>query len=179
VCWTVESTLTSRQLPHTTSHLNSMIRKLLAGASKDTLAICTSRPASAVLAEFQIVQQSDEDSLPRTPDSIVSSVAAKCIAFVDREADIRLAARCIFQARFMLGGKSSYAPDIVFVHEAAVKLFQGHIAHLWTHLQSKGNGSISRQPANGHTAPKVSQCLHTLHEGGCGLIVEATDRYRP
>jgi hypothetical protein len=132
-----------------------------------------------VLAEFQIVQQNDEESLPRTPDSIVSSVAARCIAFVDREADIRVAARSIFQARFMFGGKSSYAPDIVFVHEAAVKLFHGHIAHLWTHLQSKGNGSSLRQPDNGHTAPKASQGLRTLHEGKGGLIVEATDRYGP
>jgi hypothetical protein len=153
-----------------------MIRKLLAGASKDTLAICTSRPALGVLAEFQIVQQNEEESLPRTPDSVVSLASAKCIAFVDRDADIRVAARSIFQARFMFGGKSSYAPDIVFVHEAAVKLFQGHIAHLWTHLQNKGNGPVVRHNTNGHTSPKTSQGLRTLHEGKRGLIVEATDR---
>lgn len=48
---------------------------------------------------------------------LASSANSRCVAIVDRSADIDTAAKAITTARFSFGGRSPYAPDLVLVNE--------------------------------------------------------------
>lgn len=51
------------------------------------------------------------------------SAKLRCVAIVDRSADIEAAAKAITAARFSFGGYSPYAPDLVLVNEFVKKEF--------------------------------------------------------
>lgn len=115
--------------------------------------------------------------MPETAGTISSPASSKSIAFVDRGADIRLAARSIFQARFGFGGRSSYAPDFVFVHEAVARLFRDHLSHLWAHFQgTRGGQSIKASGNSDASAQRPLKGFNTLHAGDSGVILEIKDR---
>lgn len=54
---------------------------------------------------------------------LTSSAKSRCVAIVDRSADIDAAAKAITTARFSFGGYSPYAPDLVLVNEFIKKDF--------------------------------------------------------
>ena len=61
---------------------------------------------------------------PSTPtNQLLSSSHTRCVALVDRSANIDDAARAITTARFSFGGTSPYAPDLVLVNEFVKKDF--------------------------------------------------------
>ncbi|KAK3327993.1 Aldehyde/histidinol dehydrogenase [Cercophora scortea] len=68
-----------------------------------------------------LVDQTGSVSPPSTASPIqqqlVSSTTARVVAVVDRTADIEAAAQAITRARFIFGGTSPYAPDLVLVNE--------------------------------------------------------------
>ena len=95
----------------------------------------------------------------------------KIVSFVDREADIALAAKSIFSSRFHFGGKSAYATDIVFIHDAAIDFFKSHLAQLWIEL------SFSRRNSN---RKQLQEANHkgfvTLQTGSQGAVIEVQER---
>lgn len=56
-------------------------------------------------------------------NQLTSSSTSRCVAIVDRSADIDAAAKAITTARFSFGGSSPYAPDLVLVNEFVKKEF--------------------------------------------------------
>ena len=105
----------------------SVLRNLLLEAlDHDTFAVSERLPAAGFLQHCIVVQQVVSDSgVPdniKTAKALISSPSSALnFAFVDRTADLKLAARCLLDARFSFKGTSSYAPDMVFVHEAVQK----------------------------------------------------------
>lgn len=52
-----------------------------------------------------------------SPGTITSDPSARTVAVIERDADIQAAADALIAARFSLGGRSPYAPDLVLVNE--------------------------------------------------------------
>ena len=77
-----------------------------------------------------VVSQSDSgtnENLALAKTLIRSPPSSPPLVFVDRTADLELAARCSIVARFGFNGSSACAPGAVFVHEAAEKAFSAHL----------------------------------------------------
>jgi acyl-CoA reductase-like NAD-dependent aldehyde dehydrogenase len=102
---------------------------------------------------------------------IILPTQGKVVSFVDREADIALAAQSIFSSRFHFGGKCAYATEIIFIHEAAMDIFKRHLAQLWIEL------SFSRPNVN---RKQFQQEIHrgfvALQAGSQGAVIEVQDR---
>ncbi len=58
---------------------------------------------------------------------VTSPCSSPAVLFVDRTADLKLAARCTVTARFAFGGSSVCAPVAVLVHEAVEGVFSAHL----------------------------------------------------
>ncbi|KAL4927329.1 uncharacterized protein BDV17DRAFT_267407 [Aspergillus undulatus] len=109
------------ELTKNTMALPPLLAKILAQAlDADTFAIAEERPNAAFFEKVLVVAQT---STPSYPKSIASPVTARTVAVVDRAADIPSAAQSLVTARFAFGGRSTYAPDVVLVHEFALKAF--------------------------------------------------------
>ncbi|KAL5340410.1 Aldehyde/histidinol dehydrogenase [Aspergillus crustosus] len=110
------------ELTKNTLTLPPLLRQILVQAlDADTFAISEERPDQAFLDRVLVVAQTNIPApLQR---SLVSPVSARTVAVVDRTANIQAAAQALVAARFSFGGKSTYAPDIVLVHEFALKTF--------------------------------------------------------
>lgn len=107
--------------------------------SGDTFAVSKERPDSSFLRQCTVVLQTDEvlstptkesSDLLRSKKLIASPSSAKNLAFVDRTADLSLAARSLIVAKFGFGNSSCYAPDVVFVHEAVAKAFSARLVEV-------------------------------------------------
>ncbi|KAH7014596.1 Aldehyde/histidinol dehydrogenase [Microdochium trichocladiopsis] len=59
---------------------------------------------------------SSSPTTSRTP-TLSSDPSARTVAIVERDADVQAAADALVAARFSLGGRSPYAPDLVLVNE--------------------------------------------------------------
>ncbi|KXJ85369.1 Aldehyde/histidinol dehydrogenase [Microdochium bolleyi] len=67
---------------------------------------------------LRVVQNSGGSSSPASPIPTLSSDSSlRTVAIVERDADIQAAADALVAARFSLGGRSPYAPDLVLVNE--------------------------------------------------------------
>lgn len=75
-----------------------------------------------------------------SPNDIVSSPDALVAAIVDRDADIKAAAKALVLARFGLGGGSPYAPDIIFVNEWVKKEFLDAVTQACVGLVGDASG---------------------------------------
>ena len=64
-----------------------------------------------------VVSQHGASAAPTPANHLVSSSDARVVAVVERDADVDAAAKALVMARFGLGGKSPYAPDVVLVSE--------------------------------------------------------------
>ncbi|KAJ5302542.1 hypothetical protein N7476_009341 [Penicillium atrosanguineum] len=107
------------ELPQTTMALPALLRQILPNAlDHDTFAITAHRPDSSFMNKTLLVAQTGSDA-----SSGLISPAARTVAIVDRTANIVEAAQALVAARFALGGRSAYAPDVVLVNEFAMKPF--------------------------------------------------------
>ena len=108
-------------------NLSSCLRKMLSETiDRDIFALSDSLPPSSFLKHCVLVDQStsDKEVPPGAVKRLLSSPSSSpSFAFVDRTADVNVAVRCIAEACFALGGRSSFAPDIVLVHEAVQTRF--------------------------------------------------------
>lgn len=76
----------------------------------------------SLLRSALIVRQTGNEQVPGL--NLLSSPAnSRTVAVVDRTADISLAARELVAATFAFGGRSSYAPDYIFVNEFVKRAF--------------------------------------------------------
>lgn len=89
----------------------------------------------------------DQPSLVPSQSQLSSSANARCVAVVDRSADIDAAAKAITTARFSFGGSSPYAPDLVLVNEFVKKEFFEACSRYAT-LSFAGDSSVKKNGRN-------------------------------
>lgn len=77
----------------------------------------------SILDEAVLVDQTSSSPSSTLTSQLLSSSQTRCVAIVDRSANIDDAARAITAARFSFGGTSPYAPDLVLVNEFVKKDF--------------------------------------------------------
>lgn len=112
------------QLPDTGQKIDSVLRALLTKAlDGNTFHVSRSVTDQSVLDEAIAVDQGRAVSSINLDSQLTSPANARCVAIVDRSADIDKAARAITTARFSFGGSSPYAPDLVLVNEFVKKNF--------------------------------------------------------
>ncbi|KAJ5756979.1 uncharacterized protein N7511_007161 [Penicillium nucicola] len=167
------------ELLQTTSALPVLLRKILSEAlDHDTFAITTQRPDSSFLNKALIVDQTGESS---TSSGLVSPATGRTVAIVDRTANIAEAAQALVAARFALGGRSPYSPDLVLVHEFAMKPFvEAVIQHASKYLAGE-NGearSLSRKSGLLDSIQKDRRA-RVLVSGSNWGVVEVQDRKSP
>ncbi|KAF3770720.1 hypothetical protein M406DRAFT_34412 [Cryphonectria parasitica EP155] len=111
-------------LPDTLLQTDNILRALLSQAlNVDTFCIVKSIPDESVLNEAILVNQTSDGPSTTLTSHLLSSNSSRCIAVVDRSADLNAAAKAITTARFSFGGSSPYAPDLVLVNEFIRKDF--------------------------------------------------------
>ncbi|KAF2003490.1 ALDH-like protein [Amniculicola lignicola CBS 123094] len=132
---------------NTTRALPSILRDLLPQALiPDVFAPISSTPSSEDL-EFclQVIQASNNISSPNVRQLV--SHDGVVVAFVDRTANLALAAESLVTARFAFGGTSPYAPDLVLVNEYVEKEFLDLVLsraiRYLTRSSSKTNGTVN------------------------------------
>lgn len=103
------------QLSTTLLQLDIVLRALLTQALDiNTFAILKESIESVGVDGAVLVDQTYHAA---SKTHLTSSTNSRCVAVVDRSADIDAAAKAITTARFSFGGYSPYAPDLVLVNE--------------------------------------------------------------
>jgi hypothetical protein len=114
----------SPQLSETLLQVDSLLRKALTEALDfNTFYASRTTTDQSVLDDAILVDQVANGPPNTLTNQILSSSHHRCVAVVDRSANIDDAARAITTARFSLGGTSPYAPDLVLVNEFVKKDF--------------------------------------------------------
>ena len=172
------------QMPQMTRSLQLALRELLSNAlHPDTFAVTTKRPKASFLNQCVVVFQPHEsnDEIPPAKMLVAASSSAPIFAFVDRTANTTVAAEQLLAATYSFGSKSTYAPDVVFVHEAVEKPFKEQLVGLARGLiaHENKNGSVSNSNVFVGTKPSVrrkdTEREHVLFASKEGSIVEAID----
>ncbi|CAG8946442.1 unnamed protein product [Penicillium salamii] len=162
------------ELPQTTSLLPALIRSILPDAlDHDTFTITAQRPDASFLSKALMVVQTGESYA-----GLVSPANLRVVAIVDRTGDVDQAAEALVAARFALGGRSTYSPDVVLVHEFAMKPFvEAVITHASKYLAGEnGEGrSLSRKSVLLETIQK-DRTSRVLVSGSNWGVVEVQDR---
>lgn len=106
------------QLSETLSQVDSVLRRSLADAlDANTFHASKTTTDQSVLDGAVLVDQTSNGPSVTLTSQLLSSSQARCVAIVDRSANVDDAARAITAARFSFGGTSPYAPDLVLVNE--------------------------------------------------------------
>lgn len=127
-----------------------MLRNLLTAAlDLNTFCIVKSVTDQTLLNEALLVDQTGNGPSRTLTSALLSSTHARCVAIVDRSADLDAAARAITTARFSFGGSSPYAPDLVLVNEFVKKDFFEACSRYAT-LSFAGEGGVKRVSGNQH-----------------------------
>lgn len=114
----------------------------------------------------------------------VSDPQSRVVAVVERDADLDAAARALVTARFGLGGKSPYAPDLVLVNEWVKKPFLEAVARqtaALSHTSSVADVSSARgalQPSLVKEALREASG-HVVSSTSSGAVIDVQDRYAP
>lgn len=158
--------------------LPALLRQFLPEAlDHDTFAITAQRPDSSFMSETLVVAQTGPD----TPSGLVSPATCRTVAIVDRTANIREAAPALVAARFALGGRSTYAPDVVLVNEFVMKPFvEAVIQHASRYLAGE-NGEGRHVPVSPRRSSVLDSILkdrsaRVLVSGSNWGVVEVQDR---
>ncbi|CAG8131677.1 unnamed protein product [Penicillium olsonii] len=162
------------ELPQTTSMLPAVLRNILPKAlDHDTFTIVAQRPDASFLSKTLMVVQTGESYT-----GLVSPSNLRAVAIVDRTADVVQAAESLVAARFALGGRSAYSPDLVLVHEFVMKPFvEAVITHASKYLAGE-NGearTLSRKSTLLDTIQK-ERTARVLVSGSNWGVVEVQDR---
>ncbi|KAJ5095068.1 hypothetical protein N7532_007359 [Penicillium argentinense] len=169
------------ELPQTTMALPDLLRKVLRDAlDHDTFMITSQRPDASFMSKVLLVSQVASDA----PTGLLSPASARTVAVVDRTANINEAAQALVAARFALGGRSVYAPDLVLVNEFAMKGFaEAVIQHASRYLAGENGEARNKQ-----WSPRRSGILETIQKdrsarvlvsGSDWGVVEVQDRKSP
>ncbi|KAK3685688.1 Aldehyde/histidinol dehydrogenase [Podospora appendiculata] len=141
------------ELQETLSQMDSLLRSLLTKSMDiNTFYISTTAiPDRSVLDAALLVDQTGGARPPTTAASprqqqLVSSTTARVVAVVDRTADIEAAAQAITRARFIFGGTSPYAPDLVLVNEfVKARFFEACLRHATLAFASERDPTATRK----------------------------------
>lgn len=133
--------------------MDAVLRTLLTQALDiNTFCVVQAIKNQPLLDEAIIVDQNKlETSTPRT-NQIWSSANSRCVAIVDRTANIDSAAEAIVTARFRFGGTSPYSPDLVLVNEFVKKEFFEACSRYATSIFAAESGV--KKPNGNHKAIK-------------------------
>lgn len=112
------------ELSETLSQVDSVLRQALTKAlDVNTFYASKTTTDQSVLDDAVLVDQTSNGPPNTLTNQLLSSSQTRCVAIVDRSANIDDAARAITAARFGFGGTSPYAPDLVLVNEFVKKEF--------------------------------------------------------
>lgn len=78
---------------------------------------------------------------------VSSPVSSSNIFFIDRTADLRIASRSVLEAKFAFKGTSSFAPAVVFVHEAIRSQFSDYLSQdvqSFSSLAATESGTVNK-----------------------------------
>ncbi|KAK4556291.1 hypothetical protein LTR86_006435 [Recurvomyces mirabilis] len=149
--------------------LSSLLRDILDKAlDRDTFAIASERITDQDFLDLAIhVDQTSNDQWPRA-NQVSSLASTRTVAVVDRTGDVKQAARNLVAARFSFGGRSSYAPDTVFVNEFVKQEFLQAVVGECVKL---GSGVTMNGTAKGKPASKVNEKIESLRKADLDLRV--------
>ncbi|KAJ0116118.1 ldehyde dehydrogenase [Diaporthe amygdali] len=112
------------ELSETLSQVDSVLRQALTKALDiNTFYVSKTTTDQSILDDAILVDQTSNAPPSTLTSQLLSSSQTRCVAIVDRSANIDEAARAITAARFNFGGSSPYAPDLVLVNEFVKKEF--------------------------------------------------------
>ncbi|KAJ5560667.1 hypothetical protein N7513_003066 [Penicillium frequentans] len=169
------------ELPQTMLALPALLRRILPDAlDHDTFAITAQRPDGSFLSKALMVVQTESDA----PSGILSPATARTVAVVDRTGKVAEAAQALVAARFALGGRSPYAPDVVLVNEFVMKPFvESIIQHASKYLAGENGearqGSGSSRRSGLLDSITKDRSARVLVSGSNWGIVEVQDRNSP
>lgn len=147
---------------------------------KDILEVTSQQVNSADInyPHIRVLQNGSTSSTSN--QDLVSNPKAPVLAFVERDADVQAAAKALVSARFGLGGKSAYAPDVVYVNEWVKKDLLRALVQQSTDFMA--NPAATRRSAKGAKSELAKQAekdgsVNILSSGSGGLILDVEDRY--
>ncbi|KUI71133.1 Aldehyde dehydrogenase, dimeric NADP-preferring [Cytospora mali] len=106
------------ELPDNVRRVDAVLRALLTKAlDGNTFHVSKSVTDRSILEDAVVVDQNSTVTSKISPSHLTSPTNARCVAVVDRSANVDEAAKAITVARFSFGGQSPYAPDLVLVNE--------------------------------------------------------------
>ncbi|KAK3710905.1 hypothetical protein LTR37_009926 [Vermiconidia calcicola] len=159
---------------------NAVLRRVLTSALEPDSFVIADEPGASKLPLDQSISvlQNGDEQLPRSNQLVSSSSSSsKVVAFVDRTADLRLAARELVAARFSFGGRSPYAPDLVLVNEFAREEFLGAVVQECVRYGrtelSKANGQLRHEKKS--TASGIETSVNELRMLDAGLKIIAQE----
>ena len=161
--------------------LPPLLRRLLPEAlDHDTFTITGQRPDAAVLRKsIMVVQNGSAD----TTNGLISPAGARTVAVVDRTGNLSESAEALVAARFALGGRSPYSPDVVLVHEFAMKPFvETVIQHASKYLAGENGDARQNSSPRRSTSSSLLNSIHkdrgsrVLVSGDNWGVVEVQDR---
>ena len=137
------------------------------GLGHRCLSVCQHGPASGIASHARI--ESDPE--------------LRAVAIVERDADLRAAAKSLVAARFALRGKSPYAPDVVLVNEWAREDFLGAVLQevvvqsARTAQSEKSSKSHGKADSGGFAERARAEArVNVLSTGPSGAVVYFEDR---
>lgn len=160
----------------------ALLRRLLTDAlDADTFAVSDTRPEEAFLKRVVLVVQQDGiTSASSALRFLASPASARTIAVVDRTANVMDAAEALVAARFAFGARSPYSPDLVLVHEFAIKPFvEAVIKQSSKHLAGENGEARAAEPQRGSSVLDLVQKekgAQVLVSGSNWGVVEVLDR---
>lgn len=113
------------QLGNTTRKTPALLRKIITESlDQDAFGVVQCRAPTEFLARCVVVDQKPGSNNKFSAERVLLSPAYRNIALVDRTGDAKLAAREVIASRFMFGGASNYAVDLVLVNEFVEREFR-------------------------------------------------------
>lgn len=145
--------------------VDSVLRTLLTQAlSPNTFCIVKSTPEHPAIEEAITVDQASETSSAPRVNELRSPSNSRCVAVVDRTADIESAAKAIATARFSFGGTSPYAPDLVLVNEFVKKeFFEACSRHASSLFAGEARGG---KKLGGNREEELKKLIKKAEDGG-------------
>ncbi|KAI9930236.1 hypothetical protein ASPWEDRAFT_35534 [Aspergillus wentii DTO 134E9] len=176
------------ELTKNTMALPAVLRKILPQSlDNDAFAISEERPDPSFLSKvFTIFQNDSSDFL--SEKRLVSPINDRTVAVVDRTANIPEAAQALVGSRFAFGGRSPYSPDVVLVHEFAIKAFaEAVIQHSSKYLAGQNGEARQTEGTTRRSSPGPSlldaaqrdQGVRVLVSGTSWGVIEVQDRASP
>lgn len=169
----------------TTSALRDVLTNAL---DHDTFAISKDLPDDSFMRLCTVVTQTSSQSNIVFQKLISSPQNPNNFVFVDRTADLKLAAKSMVAGRFGFNGTSSYSPNVVFVHEAVLALLTAYLIPAASNAlgRLKGDftttapvdGSVERRPKEKSSIEALIRLsgVTLLFSSSKGAIIQTDDR---